>query len=151
MNFKDSFEKGLTAAAEAQVLIGEIDSVFSELDRQVIEASEGKVSIFRQETYEPIESSITGIGAALASAATGLMNRKRVVGIFAKNPNVKSSAVELGTVQVHKRGYPCEIRFGSERIVCEDKKSLEKALNYLLSDVDVGKSLAKLVNLKSAE
>jgi hypothetical protein len=150
MNFKDSFEKGLTAAAEAQALIGEIDSVFSELDRQITEASEGKVSIFRKTAYEPIDS-LSAVGAALSLATSGLMNRKSYVGIFAENPNIQNSSVEIGKVQTHKRGYPCEIKFESERLICEDKKSLEKALSYLLSDVEVGKSLNKLVNLVPTE
>ncbi|AHD17268.1 hypothetical protein C163_16450 [Pseudomonas sp. FGI182] len=153
MNFKESFGKGLDAAAKAQELTNEIDSIFEELDQQIQEASDGKISIFRKSTYESLDSTASvglgTIGAATAAAtlaASGLLNRKKVTGIFANRPGSKKDSIQLGTFKIHKKGYPCEIQFGDDRLICEDKKSLEKALNYLLSDVEIGKSLAKIMN-----
>lgn len=142
MNFKESFSKGLSAAAHAENQTKEIDSVFFDLNEQIMEASDGKIEISRRETYE--EPDLTG---SITALTTGILNRKRIVGIFAQTPKGNFSS-QIGAVKIDKRGYPCEIKVGDSRLVCEDKRSLTKALNYLLADVDVGKTLAKIMALK---
>ncbi|WP_323614344.1 hypothetical protein [Pseudomonas putida] len=147
MSFKDSFSQGLSAAAHAENQTKEIDSVFVELNEQIMEASGGKIEIYRRETYE--EADLTGTITALTSV-TGMLNRKKIVGIFAKNPNQKNPSL-IGAVKIDKRGYPCEIKVGETRLICEDKSSLTKALNYLLADVEVGKTLTKIMAYKEGK
>jgi len=144
MSFKDAFSQGLSAAAHAESQIKEIDSVFSELNKQIMEASNGKIEILRMDTYEEVD--LTASITALTSV-TGMLNRKKIIGIFSQTPKGKNST-QIGVVKIDKKGYPCEIKFGGDRLICEDKKSLTKALNYLLADVEVGKTLTKLMNLE---
>ncbi|NWB91590.1 hypothetical protein [Pseudomonas agarici] len=151
-NFKSSFDQGLKAAASAAAVHAEIDSVFSEMNTQISEASDGKINIFRETRYDHGFNSLIGMG--IFSGATNKQSAKieKTTYIVARNPLAQgSNKGDLGTVHTHKDGYPCEIKIGDDRYICEDKPALEKILSVMLSDTDVGKTLRKLINLPSSD
>jgi hypothetical protein len=143
-NFKNSFDQGLKAAANTAEKIAEINSVFEELNTQISEASDGKIEISRETRIDRTIETLLGIGI--------FANKKQIekstttTYIVATNPlSTKTRKVDIGQIEVSKNGYPCEVKFGSDRFHCDDKQGLERALSILLADPDVGKELTKLI------
>ncbi|QXH77457.1 hypothetical protein [Pseudomonas salmasensis] len=147
-DFKNSFDLGLKAAEAAAAKLAEIDSVFEEMNRQISEASEGKIAISRESRYSNSINAL--LGAGIFSNNKKSEKPELTTYIVAKNPLSESSTkADIGEIETNKKGYPCEIRFGSDKFLCEDKVALEKVLSIMLSDPDVGKELARLINLPS--
>lgn len=145
-NFKDSFDLGLKAADDAAAKIEEINGVFSEMNAQLSEASEGKIQIIRETRRSPYDfiNSLAIPKDPLSITTTTY--------IVAQNPRTNANNKhDIGTWEINSRGYPCQIKFGGDNFFCEDKKGLEKILALMLSDPDVGKVLRRLMSLPDAE
>ncbi|SDR36969.1 hypothetical protein SAMN04490186_5696 [Pseudomonas grimontii] len=149
-NFKNAFDQGLKAAADAAAVIAEINSVFDEVNTEISAASDGKVNI-RRETRSDRTSMAALLGLGLFSSKQPEPEIKYITYIVAINPLAESSnKADIGQVDIDKRGYPCEIKFGGDKYLCEDKKGLERVLSLMLSDPEVGKQLSKLIRLPVA-
>lgn len=143
VNFVEAYKNGLNSAELAKKRKIEINSVFDDLNRQLNEATNGKISISRINSSEVKKTNHIRLGSLpeiiLYSA------------IAAENPVVKNSARELARWYQDRAGYPCKITLDSKTMYCEDKKGLENALAQLLSDPVVGETLRNLQNLPLPE
>ncbi len=140
VDFKEYFQKGLSAAEKAEVNKNEIDSVFDELNRQLDEATKGKIEISRVKFFA---------SSTLADIAS-LKPRETYLAIAAKNKNVKDCDYkELARWKIDRNGYPCMIIIDRDEMYCEDKVALEANMQRLLSDPTVGDTLYKLMNISS--
>lgn len=146
VDFKKYLEKGLSAAERAEANKTEIDSVFEDLNQQMDEATNGKIFISIIEFYK--NSSI----ADLASLAN-LKPREKYTAIAAMNRTITDCEYkQLAKWKIDRNGYPCTIILDRDEMYCEDKASLEKNLQRLLSDPVVGDQLYKLISMEpSAE
>lgn len=145
-NFKDSFGKGLKAAGDVEARLAEIESVFSEMNKQLSEASDGKIQITRQTRASALDIFAMGI---LGNAAQP--SAPKITYIVATNPLAKGkNGEDIGVWEIDKYGYPCQIKFGNDSFYCEDKVALEQTLSTILTDPDVGRALQRLLNLPSA-
>lgn len=144
VNFAKSYQAGLDAARIAEKNKIEIDSVFSEMNRQLSEASEKRVRI----SIKTLDEKLNGV--ARFNVRLGA-EPKTYTGIVAENPAVPGSTKELARWTQGRSGYPCTIILGSHSRSCEDRIALERALAEMLSDPIVGKALSELVNLPVPE
>ncbi|HEX8586912.1 hypothetical protein [Pseudomonas sp.] len=144
-NFKASFDLGLKAAEAAAVKMAEIDAVFDEMNSQISEACDGKIEIYKEKRYvNPIQN-ILGHGIFGGNNGSGKV--ETINYIIARNPLAeKNVKIDIGEIDISKNGYPCQIRVGAEKFICEDKTGLERVLSLMLADPEVGKELTKLIN-----
>lgn len=144
-SFKDSFDLGLKAAANAAAVKSEIHSVFRELNSQILEASDGKIQIKQEPRSSQGLNALIGIGLFSGGKQEKIEITTYIV---ATNPLAnKSNKVDIGEISIHKNGYPCEITFGGDKFICEDKSALEMTLSMMLADPDIGKEFTKLMRL----
>jgi len=140
-NYKDSFQLGISAAEQAEANKKEISEVFKELNKQIAEITDGKISIERIEFYEP-----------MSAFKIPLFDKRTTYWtIAAKNVKAASENKELAKWNLDRAGYPCKITLGKYEIYCEDKVALETALSNLLKDPIVGGILYKLMQLPDKE
>lgn len=146
-NFKDSFGIGLKAAGDVEARLAEIDSVFSELNIQLSDASDGKIQIFRETRTEGIDLfNLAILGKGPQSP------RQKITYLVATNPLATGkNKADIGTWEINKHGYPCQIKFGNDTFFCEDKGALEQTFSMLLTDPDVGRALQRLLNLPNSQ
>jgi hypothetical protein len=151
IDFKEYFEKGLQAAENAAANKAEIDSVFEELDRQLDEATGGKISISRKEFYvnnNAIADFLNAINR-LSSNPKESKPKETYLAIVAKNKTIKDCEyIQLAKLDIHKDGYPCKITLNGDITYCEDKIALVETLQMLLSDTTVGSKLRTLINME---
>jgi len=145
VDYIPSLHKGIEAAKIARINIREIKSVFDDLNSQLAIEVKGKLKLEVKAFLE--ENTITRLTAMAQFAAP-----KKIQHIVASNPLAKGSSItKLTKWEITHNGYPCRIFLEENVLICEDKKSLEKNLNLLLSDPVVGEKLYKLINLDVQE
>jgi len=143
VDFITAFQEGLNAAEIADKNKREINSVFDELNRQLSEATDGKVKVvIRDNILEALSRSIS---------LFTVNQPKKNQAIWALNPLFQSSSKELAIWNQDPNGYPCKISFGNKEHYCEDKSDLENTLAIMLQDPIVGETLSKLIRLSEAE
>ncbi len=142
VDFKRAFEEGLRAAADADRAREEIDSVFTHLNEQLNEISDGKIRIERRQFEKPKYPS------PYADLESKKLEKRKHQAIAAINPMIPDEAVkELAEWSIDKRGYPCKIIWDDKEQFCEDKEALEHVLSELLRDPIVGGKFHMLMNL----
>jgi hypothetical protein len=166
VNFAEAYKSGLNAANKAKKSKEEINLIFNELRKQILEATEGKISMMRTRLPEPpkLETVATPkdifktfdpgssfLGKSYKSNSQSDEEKIYHWAIAAENLLVKNSEKELARWSQDRNGYPCKITLDSATMYCEDKKGLENALAKLLSDPVVGETLYKLQNLPLPE
>lgn len=139
-NFESSFKKGLEAAEAASKVNTEIDSVFKELNDQILSASDGRISIELQRKRDNM--------AALTSLLTdGFQDAAKLkTYIIAINEAAGSKEEQLAQFERASAGYPCRLNYEDQGIYCNDKIALEKQLSAMLANVNIGKQLTRLLN-----
>ncbi len=142
VDFKLAFEEGLRAAVDADRAREEIDSVFSHLNEQLNEISDGKIRIERRQFEKP------KFPFPYAGLESKKLEKRKYHAIAAINPMIPDEAVkELAEWSLDKKGYPCKIISLDKEQFCEDKEALEQVLSELLRDPAVGEKLHVLMNL----
>ena len=140
-NSVEAFKTGLNSALVPENYIIQSNSVFSELNQQLKEVTDGKILISRSKFQE----------RGNLSSMFNMENIKYYSAITAENPFVRNSEKELARWSLDRNGYPCKIVLGSETMYCQDKKGLENGLAMLLRDPIVGETLRGLQNLPLPE
>lgn len=139
IDFTKHLNIGLDAAKSAEANRAEIDSVFDELNKQLLSATGGKVKIQRLEFREPWKYTkdfqpVSYFALAVCSA----------------NQTVKPTEIAKWTMA--RSGYPCEIELnGNGKWYCEDKSGLETALGTLLQDPLVGETIQKYIRMPDGQ
>jgi hypothetical protein len=142
VNFEDSFKKGLEAAEAATKVNQEIDSIFKDLDSQIRSASGGKVSIILKRRRD----SMSSLASFISSATTPLEPIKYKTYIVAVNEAAGGKEEDLATIERASSGYPCHLSYEDQAVYCSDKTALEKQLSFMLSNVNIGKQLTRLLS-----
>jgi hypothetical protein len=141
VNFIEAYKSGLNSAELAEKNKKEVDSVFSDLNQQLKEVTDGRIVISRRQFLDG--------GNLYLAIAIG--NQKYYSAIAANNPLIAGSDKELARWSQDRNGYPCKIILGSETMYCQDKKGLENGLATLLRDPVVGETLRNLQYLPLPE
>jgi hypothetical protein len=140
-NFKSAFNEGLEAAQKAKAARLEIDNVFKDLNQQLTEVSEGKLTIAQEQLELPRPWA--------AQLATLLEPPEKYWAIVARNPTIEGSSFqELCKWESGRAGYPCKLTWGGNEHYCEDKQALENTLSNLLRDPIIAEKLVSLMDLK---
>jgi hypothetical protein len=143
--FPNALKQGMDAAEKAEIARKEIDAVFIDLEKQILDATDGKLKIFRtkfsEEVWQPFEMKMLDPKPP-----------KTYQAIAAKNFVIKNSPVaELAKWSPHYRGYPCKLTWSDKQINCMNKKALEEALADLIRDPLIADQLATLLRLEPDE
>jgi len=133
-DFKTALTKGLSAALEVERRRDEVTQIFTELDKQVYEVTNGKVTI----AIAP-----HGLDIRLAAAIQNKISPK--FGIIASSTNDNTRKRTLSNWEQANEGYPCTLTIGKNIFSCEDKYSLENCLTELLQDSEVGEKIHALM------
>ncbi len=166
-NFAEAYKLGLNAANKAKKSKEEINQIFYELKKQILEATDGKISVMRTRLPDPpklgiispLKRRVLGMTESSSSYIRELheinsqIDEKEIQhwAIAAENLLVKNSEKELARWSQDRGGYPCKIILDSKTMYCEDKVGLENALTKLLSDPVVGETLYRLQNIPLPE
>jgi hypothetical protein len=139
-DFRLAFRNGQEAAKNADASRAEINSIFIDLNQQLGDVSNGRVSIQRYQFERP--------RSAVQQIALILLPPDRYWGIGATNPLIAGMQPEkLCNWEEDRAGYPCKLIWDGDEYYCQDKQSLEDTLKKMLSDPIVGKTLSKIINL----
>jgi len=135
-DFKAALTIGLSAALEAERRREEVAKVLAELDTQVYDATNGKITItievWTGNAVEQIDALIQRKilpNKALVASTTGQNIRKRTLSIWEQSTD----------------GYPCTLTIDKTIYSCEDKEALEGCLSRLLQDPNVGEKIHALM------
>ena len=129
IDFKATFKQGLAAAQQSAKNKLEIKEVFAELNRQLDEASDGKISVQVEDIINP--------NSAVQSTMTAVTARHRV--FTAIKPRILARCFQ------HNAGYPFRLVFDNEDISCENREALELELSNLLGTTPAGQVLHALM------
>jgi hypothetical protein len=144
-DYVKALKEGFEAARKADLARKEIDEVFKELNAQVLQATENKVSIERRWVRD--ESPSTVIATTLLKAIREPPTRHWTIVAF--NPSVDREKIfELALWAMDRAGYPCTLTWSNQKHICEDKEALSNALSDLLKDPVVGERLYTLTKLE---
>jgi hypothetical protein len=141
VNFIEAYKSGLNSAELAEKNKKEVDSVFSDLNQQLKEVTDGRIVILQRQFLQ------RGNLPSFIDMVTGNYYSEKED----KNPFVPGSDKELARWSQDRSGYPCKIILGSETMYCQDKKGLENGLATLLRDPVVGETLRNLQYLPLPE
>lgn len=134
-NFKKSFQNGIQSAIEADKNKEEIDNVFDSLNEDLREMTRGKVEFIRHQFAEEVNP----------LNITNMFNIEKYWAIAARNPKIESKAIEIARWNQDRSGYPCRIKFGNKKFICEDSEGLIEALEELLEDPHTGETCNNLM------
>jgi len=140
-DFGAAFRAGQEAATQAELARKDIDDVFSALNVQVAEITDGKIEIGRKR-LERKKSSPAGV------LVMSFGPRETYWAIVARNPKATdSNPRQIALWEPGRTGYPCKISWGGIDRTCYDRQSLEDSLSSLLGDAIVGETLRNVSNL----
>ncbi len=140
VDFIKSFSAGIDLAKVAESNRSEISAVFNELNAQIDGATNGRISIQREQFPEPAENPFL----------VYLRSPPKYWAISARHKIHKDAKVwELAKWYQGDGGYPCKITRKDEEMFCENKEALELALADLLREPSVGTILLNLLNFKA--
>ena len=146
-DFKSAFNKGIQAAEAADAANKEIDLVFQDLNKQLAEATVGKLTIRRQLLERPRERSLEQY-LPPSGPFEAWLPPDTYWALVAVNPKIESSYDELCEWDSDSAGYPCTLTWGFEKHYCENKQSLEDTLSELLRDPIISRKMLTLMNAK---
>jgi hypothetical protein len=147
-DFKKAFEDGIENAKIAKIAKDEVKAIFEDLNKQLDDATSGKVKIKITRSTRVIKESFPNTFSSIIQGL-GATRSENYSAISAINPTIESCpAKELAIWEQDKKGYPCTVSFNNEDIICDDKKSLERALENLLRDPSIADILSSLIKLE---
>lgn len=148
-DYFDAFKAGLEAVEAAKIARKEIAEVFTELNQQISQGSDGKIKIDRRDFYVK-EQGIAALGGlATMSYILGGKKRETYRAIAAHNPLIPDCpSKELAKWSQDRAGYPCKIVWANTERSCGDRESLEIGLIALLRDPEVGEKLSELIKME---
>lgn len=138
--FGQALREGIKAAESAEVAEKEIEEIFKDLNEQIMEASDGTLSITK------------GLQTKAQSAFTQLRDifsipPEKYWAILASNPTVAESSMrQIAFWSQDGKGYPCRVSWGGQEHICEDKEALSNCLAELLRDPEVASTLRNIMN-----
>ncbi|MGE6473455.1 hypothetical protein [Serratia proteamaculans] len=144
VDFIESFNKGLSAAQQAEKNKEEIFSVLDSLNKQLAQVSDGKVKIDILQKSVPLFEMFTN-PKTTAKPYSFLAAFNPLAEIYKPS--------ELAKWHLDSNGYPCLITAEDGQIYCEDKSGLERGLQMLISSPEVGEKIYSVMKqkLKSAD
>lgn len=141
-DFKSSLMAGVAAAEKALSAQNEIYSVINDVDAQLKEVYEGKVSFGLGSFYKEVK-----IKNPVQAFSIGLsrFNEERYPGlaIFDSEGN---NGDKIADWSMAETGYPCKISYDGTDVYCRNKEELIKGLLDLLKDVRTGKAILIKIN-----
>lgn len=141
VDFIEFFNKGLSAAQQAEQNRSEIYSVLDSLNEQLAEASGGKVKIEVLRRSIPIFEMFANSKSKAAAKPHSFL--------AAVNPLAEIyKPSELAKWTLDPNGYPCLITTEEDEIYCEDKAGLERGLQTLISSPVVGEKIYSTMKQK---
>ncbi|WP_025598188.1 hypothetical protein [Burkholderia sp. WSM2230] len=135
VDFIKSLHVGLDAAKTAEQNRAEIDAIFEELNRQLSQATDGKVRLKRAEFNQGLQFTATFQRVTYWALA-----------VFSTIEGIQPT--EIAKWHMDRSGYPCTIDTeSSSKWHCQDKEGLERALGLLLQDPLVGEIIQKYIRM----
>ena len=137
-DFRAAFQAGQEAAIQAELARKDIDDVFTEISKQLLEVTGGKVEIFRKEYEKPQDPFIFKLFGP----------KEKYWAIAARNPKAEDNkSRQLALWEQGRSGYPCKISWAGIDRTCHDRQALEEGLASLLGDAVVGEKLRGVMTL----
>jgi hypothetical protein len=141
-NFRDAFNMGLAAHADAERATKEIVSVFNVLAQQVDEATDGKLTVQRANSFRTLLA-----GRTIFDAITGVMAPREPYTCLQAILKTKSGEhMEICTYKLAPDGYPVSIHYEEHSEDAFDKSSLESVLDSLLRHPATGRKFQFLLD-----
>jgi hypothetical protein len=151
-DFKAALKEGFAAAEKAETARLEVEEVLGKLKQEILESSQGKLSI----EIRQLELPLSPLQQIMASATIGILAPSprpepiRYWAVVATNPTIANKAPirELARWKQSVDGYPCTIAWNKQELLYNDRVALEEGLADLLRDPSVGEQLRSLMELK---
>ncbi|WP_026878527.1 hypothetical protein WMO13_06490 [Ignatzschineria larvae DSM 13226] len=130
--FTESFQKGIENANKVEKQKREIEEVFKELDREILNATEGIISI------EIKENTRVNIWGTQKRDENFLKQYTALIAIVLKQDS-KQKSYELAEIKTADNGgYPCRVIFDNQSNEALDKQSLRLIISDMLSSPKIG-------------
>lgn len=141
-DFSKSFLKGIEAAKLSEIRRQEIKDVFDRLNHQLTQHLEGRVTI-KIETFSRHDT-LTELSLVFRGQKIPTYD---AIAVFSSQDKLRYRI--LAEWEQNKHGYPCTITFNKTEFRCEDKMSLEFALNEMLANPEVGEKIYEIMIIES--
>lgn len=140
-NFKDAFLRGITSSDDADRLRSEALAVFKDFIEQIVEASDGKLTLYLREPFlQSAGKSMAAMAAALTGeAAMGTGAGTQAIYVEVRVGNVSGGADSIGRVTFAPSTYPIELDWERDVRMCHDRDELARGLQQLAEDPRTGK------------
>lgn len=140
---KAAFQRGLTAARQAQTLLAELNGAISDFGRRINEASDGSIVIAFDETLvERLKMMSKYLDSKLSGSAPEMLQTKA---IFAypryRTPEGKvlsGNRVQLCIVSLSRDVFPVQLDWDGETIICHNVSDVLQGLEVLAADSRTG-------------
>ena len=148
MDFITSFKEGLLSAENIEKEKSEIKNIFNELNKQIKQASDGKINIIIDEQYDTVDQYPVTIPAPWYMPLKEGIQKKSKLYIVAEacllESQRKFKIAEWKTSA--NGGYPCIISYEEHEVCAFDEGSLIHELNNLIGSAYCGQIFNKLLN-----
>jgi hypothetical protein len=143
-NYKKALEEGFEAAKHAAAAREEINSILETFKREILEGSDGKISIDLTEFYE--NQSIAEL--MRESTLLGKSKPRRTYHALMASGASSGNKTEIARWRQSPDGYPCTLNYSQKEITIRDGLALEEQLANLVRDPLVGELLYGLLDPK---
>ncbi|MCA8336091.1 hypothetical protein [Burkholderia multivorans] len=148
-DFKQAFIQGQRAVQQAHEAKSEINAIFDQLSRDVMEITNGVVLLSLEELTKAPYSYAVGSIMAAASKLIGDTERfPTEPWITARNTSVEGGGkrTKLAIFEEAETGYPLLLRYGKTEERCHDRVALERALAAFIAAPSIGERLMEVLD-----
>ncbi|POF43401.1 hypothetical protein B0D71_00880 [Pseudomonas laurylsulfativorans] len=138
MKFLDSIKSGIAKAEAADQNLNAVTAIFSELNAELSDYTDGKLKITRTMS---LNSKVAAISAMGLESPASENTKSDIISLSSKTEN--KIYAEVARWRQHVSGFPCMLSFEGREYICENIEDLKAALGELLSSVIFGKALSK--------
>lgn len=142
-DFRTAYEEGIQEAERAVAAKAEIEEVFRELNRQLAEATDGRLHVCREQRTRRDSFALAAVEAFRMAMGYRTPKYTALVARVAVGDEEKSQV--LAEWEQDAYGYPCRIISSGDELTCTDKEALEEGLADLLRTAEVGEKLLGLL------
>ena len=147
--FAAAYKAGIEAGQKALENVQDIDAVFQALDKEIAANSGGKIHIAREMLSKTrwvrrMPSQMDELLGLYAPKPYSYYDDEiSYDAIVAKN---SKNTIEIATYELSEAGYPITIKWADREESCWDSAALAETLQEVLSDVNTGKILIRLLS-----
>ncbi len=147
VDYKAQLAKGFSAHQRVSIAKEEVASILSELSKQVMDFTGGRVGIaLKREVASLVAEALGSVASITSGLPTNLPLKIQYNLVAYDKSRGIGNAERLASWMQARTGYPCTLRFDDTKHEAYDRKSLEAILGELLASPETGRIISSIVS-----